>query len=201
MNSSARISTAALVLAAGLLASGCSSGTDGKAEDDLRDDPTAAVLKTARSYQEADNREDWPAACEMSSARLRGGTVQECADRHAPGDEPSSDSPTFEPPTYADGSTPQPRASRTSAGPERADIGAASASDVVDVPATGEHPAGYGVLVTYTYQWPDKEPETVRRALRVVDEGAGAWVVDQHEDIQDGDTGRGSPVRAALSGG
>ncbi|MCX5426081.1 hypothetical protein [Streptomyces sp. NBC_00078] len=205
MKRSTTISTAALVLAAGLLASGCSSGKDGKAED-KQEDPTAAVLKVARSYQEADNREDWAAACGMSSKRLRGGTVEECTAKHTPpsptptDEASSSPSPSFEPPTYADGSTPQPRASRTSSGPERADTGAVSASDVVEVAAVEDHPAGYGVLVTYTYQWPDKDPETTRRALRLVDEG-GSWVVDQHEDVQDGDMGHGSPVRAALSGG
>ena len=69
-----------------------------------------------------------------------------------------------------------------------------------EVPAAEEYAAGYGVLVSYTVKWPGKAATTKRRALRLVDEG-GAWVIDQHEDVQEGDMGDGSPVRAALSGG
>jgi hypothetical protein len=71
--------------------------------------------------------------------------------------------------------------------------------DPVKVPASEDHPAGYGVLVTYTVTWPDST-STARRALRLVAEG-DAWRVDQREDVQDGDMGRGDPVTAALSEG
>ncbi|MFI7142853.1 hypothetical protein ACIBQ5_35680 [Streptomyces massasporeus] len=201
-----KATTAALVAAGILAAAGCSSSDDGGTKGSgPQKAPTDAVLTAARSYQEAANRLDWRTACKMSSARLRDGSVEDCVDRNTPDDaataeESPSSSPSFEPPRYADGSTPDPIASSTPSGPERADTGKVTASDVVEVPAVEDHPAGYGVLITYTVKWPDKAATTKRRALRLVDEG-GAWVVDQHEDVQEGDMGHGSPVRAALSGG
>ncbi|WP_031232902.1 MULTISPECIES: hypothetical protein [Streptomyces] len=204
--------TTAAVLAAGILAlAGCSSDGDSGTKDSNpstggqqapQDD---ALVKVAQRYQEAANRLDWKAACGLSSSRLRGGTVEECADRltvdePTPDPSESSPSPSFSPPTYADGSTPEPVASRTPTGPDRADTGPVSASDVVEVSAVEDHPAGYGVLVTYTVKWPGKDATTTRRALRLVQQG-GAWLVDQHEDVQAGDMGHGSPVRTALSGG
>ncbi|MEU7153822.1 hypothetical protein AB0B15_38280 [Streptomyces sp. NPDC045456] len=195
--------TAAVLIATGVLAlAGCSSegkGNDGKAPAD----PTDAVLKVARSYQEAKNREDWRTVCGARTTRLRGGSVAECVKTNTPSSptpEESSPSPDFTPPTYADGSTPQPRTRPSASGPDRADTGPVSASDVVEVAAVEDHPAGYGVLVTYTVKWPGKEATTTRHALRLVQEG-GAWRVDQNEDIQKGDMGHGSPVRTALSGG
>ncbi|TLQ38871.1 hypothetical protein [Streptomyces marianii] len=205
--------TTAAVMTAGILAlAGCSSsgdddgnkGSDPSSSQAAADD---ALLKVAKDYQEAANRLDWKAACGLSTDRLRDGTVEECADRNTPDDpatdpaeESSSPSPSVSPPTYADGSTPAPIESSTPTGPDRADTGPVSASDVVKVSAVDDHPAGYGVLITYTVKWPDKAATTKRRALRLVEEG-GSWLVDQHEDVQAGDTGNGSPVRAALSGG
>ncbi|MGW2227457.1 hypothetical protein [Streptomyces formicae] len=194
----------ALLLTAGVLAlAGCSSSSEDKAGGKKPADPTEAVLKVARSYQEAKNRQDWRDWCAMSSPRLRGGTVAACVTENTPSSPsatPEEPSPTFSPPTYADGSTPKPRTRPSSSGPERADTGPVTASDVVTVPAAEDHPAGYGVLITYTVKWPGKEATTTRRALRLVDDG-GAWLVDQHEDVQEGDMGHGSPVRTALSGG
>ncbi|MGW2456754.1 hypothetical protein ACWCTA_36325 [Streptomyces sp. NPDC001704] len=204
--------TTAAVLAAGILAlAGCSSDGDGgtKGSNPSASGPQApqddALVKVAKRYQEAANRDDWKTACGLSSPRLRGGTVEECADRltvdePTPDPSESSPSPSFSPPTYADGSTPKPIASRTPTGPDRADTGPVAASDVIEVSAVGHHPAGYGVLVTYTVKWPGKDATTTRRALRLVEQG-GAWLVDQHEDVQEGDMGHGSPVRTALSGG
>ncbi|WP_069874729.1 hypothetical protein [Streptomyces malaysiensis] len=198
----------ATLIAAGLLVAGCAS--DDQDKEDKPKDPKPAVLKAARAYQSAANRLDWQSACKLSSARLRDGTVTECAERNIGPDATTSPSPSASkssgspspsdsPPTYADGSTPDPLPSRTPTEPERADTGPISAGGVVKVPAVAGHPAGYGVLVTYTVQWPGKDAITKRRALRLVSEGG--WRVDQHEDVQDGDMGRGSPVRAALSGG
>lgn len=206
-----KTTAAAALVTAGILAvAGCSSssddeGTKGKGSNGGQQAPEDdALLKVAKRYQEAANSVDWRTACGLSSSRLRRGTVEECVDRNTPdapaAEESSSPSPSFEPPTYADGSTPEPIASNTPSGPERADTGPVTPSDVVAVPAAGTHPAGYGVLVTYTVQWPGKDAFTTRHALRLVREG-GAWVVDQHEEVQDGDMGHGSPVRAALSGG
>ncbi|MEU4932030.1 hypothetical protein AB0G54_36945 [Streptomyces yokosukanensis] len=202
-----KATTAALVAAGILAAAGCSSsnGDGGTKSGGPQNAPTDAVLKVAHDYQEAANRLDWRTACKLSSAALRGGSVEKCVARNTPDatattPESTSPSPSFTPPTYADGSTPQPIQSSTPSGPDRANMGRVTASDVVEVSAAEDHPAGYGVLVSYTVQWPGQAAETDRRALRLVKDG-GAWVVDQHEDIQAGDMGHGSPVRTALSGG
>ncbi|MGW5851967.1 hypothetical protein ACWFQ8_29155 [Streptomyces sp. NPDC055254] len=205
-----RHTTAALIVAVGLLAAGCSS-SDGGTKDEGKANPTAAVLKVARTYQEAKNADDWRTACELSSARQRYGTVEECVEnntRNSPSPSASSSSPSassspspsVEPPRYADGSTPHPKQTPTTSGPERADLGPVVASDVVEAPAAGKHPAGYGVLVTYTVQWPGKPSTKTLRALRLIQE-SGAWVVDQHESVSESDASHGSPVLTALSGG
>ncbi|MFE0654365.1 hypothetical protein ACFVZH_38105 [Streptomyces sp. NPDC059534] len=203
----------ALIMAAGLLMTGCTEA--GEKAEEKASDPTAAVLKVARDYQTAALRQDWRTACELRSTRMRYGTVEECVEDNtpdAPTATPSAESgepdpsPTVdivEPPRYADGSTPHPKAtaSRPTGGPERAKTGPVTASDVVTVPATTKHPAGYGVLITYTVQWPGKPATTTMRALRLIEE-AGTWVVDQQQDISDsGAAHGGSPVRTALSGG
>ncbi|MGW5336185.1 hypothetical protein [Streptomyces bauhiniae] len=208
-----RKATAAVLAAGAFALAGCSSDGDGGTKDPgpgvSRGGQQApdgdALLKVAQRYQEAANRLDWKASCALSTPRLRAGTVEECADRltvddPTPDPSESSPSPSFSPPTYADGSTPEPIPSRTHSGPDRADTGPVSASDVVEVSAVEDHPAGYGVLVSYTVKWPDKPATTSRVALRLVEQG-GKWLVDQDEDVQPGDTGHGSPVRAALSGG
>ncbi|MDJ0345559.1 hypothetical protein QMK19_33985 [Streptomyces sp. H10-C2] len=201
-----RHATAALLTAACLLAAGCSSTPK---KDAPQENPAADALTAARAYQQAANAQNWKRACELSTAALRGGTVAQCTASHlgpTPTPTPSetvtlTPSPTDSPPTYADGSTPEPLPTHPPAtGPDRATIGPVTAGGTVQVAATRVHPAGYGVLITYTVQWPGKPATTARRALRVVDEG-GAWHVDQHEDVQDGDSGHGSPVAAALSGG
>ncbi|MFD4535580.1 hypothetical protein ACFWNL_35910 [Kitasatospora sp. NPDC058397] len=182
----ARTAAAVLGTAALLALAGCSS--DGK--KDKPADPSAAVLKTARTYQEAAASGAWPTACPLMSTALRGGSVEYCLDEHAANPstvehwspEPTeSPSPTVAPPTYADGSTPAPPATATPTGPDYGDIGPITLGDVISVPASGRHPAGYGVLATFTVTWPGKEPTTDRRALRLVSED-GAWRIDQHED-------------------
>ncbi|MGV9315209.1 hypothetical protein ACWDR0_23945 [Streptomyces sp. NPDC003691] len=209
MNRTTAKAAAAAVLI--IAVTGCSSSDGGGEEGRSKGGsspapaPVEELRAVARSHQEAANRRDWKAACELRTERLRGGTVQQCADRNTPSTaKPSpseaASSPSFEPPRYADGSTPEPRSRPSSSGPEFADTGAVTASEVVTVPAAEDHPAGWGVLVSYTVTWPGKEPETSRRALRLVDE-RGEWKVDQAEDVHDGDTGRGSAVVAALSGG
>ncbi|MFJ3673666.1 hypothetical protein ACIPSE_45215 [Streptomyces sp. NPDC090106] len=201
-----RKAAAMSVLAASILAvAGCSSSSsDSDKGNGSHKATTDAVLKTAGAYQSAANSLDWHTACDLSTPRLRHGSVADCVERNTPEDapaaNPTSPSPSYSPPTYADGSTPDPIASSSPSGPDRATTGTVSASGVVQVPAAGDHPAGYGVLITYTVQWPGKDATTTRRALRLVDEG-GRWLVDQHEDVQAGDTGHGSPVRTALSGG
>ncbi|MFF6984263.1 hypothetical protein ACFZAV_42875 [Streptomyces sp. NPDC008343] len=205
-----RTAVPALLLTAGLALAGCSG--DGSKDDDAggkkTTDPAAAALAVAKEYQQAANALDWRRACELSTAALRRGSVDECAARNvgpatATPSAPASESPTatVSPPTYADGSTPDALPSKTAAtGPDRASTGPVTASGrPVNVPAAGDHPAGYGFLLTYTVTWPD-DTSTSRKAVRVVEEG-GAWRVDQREDVQDGDMGHGDPVTAALSGG
>ncbi|MEV7283227.1 hypothetical protein AB0O01_01445 [Streptomyces sp. NPDC093252] len=201
-----RKTTAAVLVAAGILAlSGCyppyveagGSRATGSGQAPEAD----ALLTAATRYQEAANAADWPTACVLSSTGARDGTIRQCADRYTlddPTEEPSA-APSSEPLTYADGPSPEPVALRTSAGPGRADTGPVAASDVVEVPALGTHPAGYGVLVTFTLERPGEAALPQRVALRLVQEGAD-WLVDQHEGVRQGDMGHGSPVRAALSG-
>ncbi|MEW1551511.1 hypothetical protein [Streptomyces tsukubensis] len=210
MNRTTSTAAAAAVLLA--VVTGCSSdgGDGGKGPDrsteKTAENPVEDILAAARSYQEAANARDWRAVCELRTERFRDGTVQQCAARNTPPAKPATpspeaSSPSFEPPRYADGSTPEPRAKPSTGGPEYAETGpvTAAAPDVVQVPAAEDHPAGWGALVSYTVTWPGKPSTTSLRALRLVDEGG--WKVDQQEDVQDGDMGRGSPVLAALTGG
>ncbi|WP_326683071.1 hypothetical protein [Streptomyces sp. NBC_01237] len=182
------------MITAGLLTTGCTTA------DDTARAPETEPYAVARTYQEAKTRGDWPTACALTSGRLRGGSVAACVAAHAPAPAPEPSalpSAGAEPPTYADGSTPAPRRTRTTGGPDRADTGPVSASGAVDLPATAEHPPGIGVLITYTVQWPGKDRTTAYRALRLVQEGDG-WTVDQQATVHPGDTGHGSPLRAAL---
>ncbi|MFE1384238.1 hypothetical protein ACFW6S_35370 [Streptomyces sp. NPDC058740] len=199
--------TPALLLAAGLALTGCSDTADDHKKAQTQD-PAAAVIAVARSYQQAAIADDWRRACELSTTRLRRGTVEQCAARltltpsatpTAPTTSPSP-SKSYEPPTYADGSTMDPFPTKpTPSGPETASTGPVTVEGVpVDVPASGQHPAGLGVLFSYTVTWPS-ETSTVRMALRVVKE-AGVWRVDQSEDVQDGDAAHGDPIRDALLG-
>ncbi|MEU6467490.1 hypothetical protein [Streptomyces sp. NPDC046976] len=195
--------TTTAVLAAGMFAlAGCSSSADHNSPKGTPDD---TLVKVATRYQVAANSLDWRTACTLSTPGLRGGTVAQCAARNLPASSagPSSRptaSPSAEPLRYADGSTPEPVESSTPTGPARGKTGPVRASDVISVPEDEDHPAGYGVLVTFTVTWPEQSPTTERRALRLVRDG-GAWLIDQHEDVQDGDMGHGSPVRAALTRG
>lgn len=180
--------TAALA-AVVLLAAGCAADDqDATATDE---GPPSALYEAARTYQEAAARGDWRTACAATTVRRQGGSLARCLDSHpAPAPEGTADSspsPTAEPPRYADGSTPAPRETRTSGGPARASTGPVSATDAQPAPASGEHPAGYAVLVTYTVKWPGTPASTTRRALRLVQEH-GAWRVDQLADLHPGET-------------
>ncbi|MGW3377411.1 hypothetical protein [Streptomyces hydrogenans] len=194
--------TTALLLTAGLALAGCSTPAD---DDAKKNDPVADATAVAVAYKEAALALDWPKACELSTPRLRRGTVQECADRHpTPAASTPTPSPTrtraTAPPTYADGGAIPTLTPRTPSGPERATTGPVTVQGAaVDVAAAGDHPAGYGVLLTHTVTWPGKPASTSRTALRVVAEG-DTWRIDQHEDIQDGDMRGGDPIRAALGG-
>ncbi|GAA3015272.1 hypothetical protein [Streptomyces fulvorobeus] len=67
------------------------------------------------------------------------------------------------------------------------------------VPATSAHPAGWGVMVTHTVTWPGKPARASFTALRMTD-AAGAWWVEQREDVADSDlTHAADPILSALS--
>ncbi|MFF0561491.1 hypothetical protein [Streptomyces sp. NPDC004266] len=194
----------ALLLAAGVVLTGCGESAD----DAKQDDPAAAALAVARDYQSAANTLDWHRACELSTIRLRRGTIEECAGRNigpaptatAPPTASASPTKTFDPPTYADGSTMQPLTRPTPSGPDRASTGPVTPEgEPIEISAYGDHPAGYGVMLSYTVTWPS-ETTTARQTLRVVQE-AGEWRVDQYEDVQDNDMAHGDPIRDTLNWG
>ncbi|KOU60106.1 MULTISPECIES: hypothetical protein [Streptomyces] len=177
---------AALTLAASLLVAGCSSsGEDGGDAGGLPapKDPKAAAMAVARSYMDAAEHDDWKTACPLESQGYLSGTVENCVA------------------TNSEGDTPTPSAG---SGPDRAEPGEFKASDAVELAAVGKHPAGYGVLVTYTYTWPGKPTETDRVALRLVEQG-GSWHVDQRERVRPKDMAAEpdmpSLVRALLTAG
>ncbi|MGV0100855.1 hypothetical protein [Streptomyces californicus] len=180
---------AAVAAAVVLLAAGCAD--DHQDATGTETGPPSALYEAARTYQEAAARGDWRTACAATTVRRQGGSLERCIDSHpgpAPAPKATADSsPTVEPPRYADGSTPAPHRTRRTGGPGRASTGPVSATDAQPAPASGEHPAGYAVLVTYSSQWPGKPPTTTRRALRLVQE-AGAWRVDQLADLHTGET-------------
>jgi hypothetical protein len=187
----------ALAVAGALALSGCTTSDSPKTPNSR-----AEVLAAARSYQRAANARDWKTACTLSTQRLRRGTVAFCVANHpdhfaAPSSSPSESKAAAtspEPPHYADGSTPEPLPSPSSSGPEYAKTGPVRATGAVKVGAAGEHRAGYGAQIAYTVTWPGKDALTVRRALRLVEQG-GRWRVDQHEELRSGG------VREALTDG
>ncbi|MFI6143400.1 hypothetical protein ACIBCC_35065 [Streptomyces griseus] len=193
--SRSQLRTAGLV-AAVLLAAGCAA--DDQGATGTEQGPPPALYETARTYQEAAARGDWATACAATSTRRQGGSLARCLDSHpdpGPPGATADPSPPADPPRYADGSTPAPRESRTTGGPARASTGPVSATDAQPIKASGEHPAGYAVLVAYSVQWPGKPQSTTRRALRLVQED-GSWRVDQLADLHPGETS----LPAALGG-
>ncbi|MBT2482925.1 hypothetical protein [Streptomyces sp. ISL-94] len=178
------IHVAAVVLTASLAMAGCSSSS-GEGAGSLfgPKDPKAAAMEVAATYMDAAKRDDWKTACPLESQGFLHGTVEQCV---ATNTEDETSAPA------------------SSGGPDRAEVGPSKASDVVEVPAVGKHPAGYGVLVTYTYTWPGKPTETSRVALRLVEEG-GSWRVDQRKEVRPKDMARMPDmpglVRALLTAG
>ncbi|MFF4392937.1 hypothetical protein ACFY0G_40385 [Streptomyces sp. NPDC001552] len=201
---SRRTISAAAALAAVLLVAGCASdGKDDKTNDRPKD-PKAAVLTAARTYMEAANADDWKTACGLTSERRRYGTVEYCIANHDDSSTEPSPSASGSASASAEPSASGAASASASPRPERADMGPVEASAAVEVAAVGKHPAGYGVLVTYTYTWPGKSPETSRLALRLVNEG-GTWVVDQRESVRPKDMAAEpdplSLVRSVLTAG
>ena len=201
-----RAVTATTAAAVVLVIVGCSSNTEEKKEPGAAGKGGAnthvSAGEFARTYQEAVNDETWPRVCQMRTERYRHGTVQSCVDDNTETTPPAAPSPseTSDPPLRrADGSIIPPRATPSASGPERAATGRVKASDVVTVPAIGDHPAGTGVRVEYAVTWPDSTT-TTKKALRLVKQG-GEWFVDQSAEIHASDEAHGHPVRDALMNG
>ncbi|MFJ4880868.1 hypothetical protein ACIP93_37460 [Streptomyces sp. NPDC088745] len=158
---------------------------------------------TALRYLAAVHAEDWRTACNLSSAAR----AADCRIWHltpTPTPEPAPTTASSGPPllVYADGTTvratptpPRPASTeRPRVGPVRVDRLA------VPVHGTSRHPAGWGVLLAHTVQWPGRPARTVRTALRLVDEG-GRWRVDQRAPVSDAVLAVPDPAAAALAGG
>ncbi|MFF6835272.1 hypothetical protein ACFY84_25935 [Streptomyces sp. NPDC012438] len=199
------VTLTAPLLAAGLTLTGCGESTD---DAKKQDGPAGAVLAVAIEHQRAANALDWKRVCELRTVRMRRGTVEECAARNigpAPTNTPSasasaSPTETFDPPRYADGSTVPPLPKPTMTGPDRASLGPVTPEGPpIEISAYGDHPAGYGVLLTYTVTWPD-ETSTARKSVRVIQE-EGEWRVDQREDVGDKAMAHGDPIRDTLNWG
>ncbi|MFF8867566.1 hypothetical protein ACF08B_36615 [Streptomyces sp. NPDC015139] len=195
------------VVVAGLTAvliAGCSSHAEAKKETGTSKgasgaDPTASAVQAAKRYQEAVNDDDWQRACQMRTEQFRHGSVHECVTDNAAPDAPSpspTESDAFPPLKRADGSTVPPKQTPSDSGPDRTETGTVTAGSSVSVPATGEHPAGTGVLIQFKVVQSDNTT-TVRSALRVVREN-NQWLVDQAEDIDEADDAHGNPVHDAL---
>ncbi|MEW2267667.1 hypothetical protein ACGF5T_34385 [Streptomyces sp. NPDC047853] len=194
----------AATAALAIIVAGCSSNVGGDKGTETKDgggtDTIASVLKFAKTYQEADNDQDWQRVCQMRTDRYRDGTIQQCvAGFHVDAAEPTasvteeSDSPPL---VRADGSTVPPRQTPTDSGPERAQLGPVKATGSKAVPPFGDHPAGTGVMVEYTYTWPD-DSGVQKYVLRLVQQN-GKWLVDQREEVADSDEAHGDPIRDAL---
>ncbi|MFJ4980347.1 hypothetical protein ACIP6X_34375 [Streptomyces coeruleorubidus] len=194
----------AATAALAIIVAGCSSNDGGDKRADANDgggrDTTASALKFAKAYQEADNGQDWQRVCQMRTDRYRDGTIQQCvAGFHVDTAEPTpsvgaeSDPPPL---VRADGSTVAPRQTRTVSGPERAQLGPVKATGSKAVPPCGDHPAGMGVMVEYTYTWPD-DSGVQKYVLRLVQQN-GKWSVDQREEVADSDEAHGDPILDAL---
>lgn len=168
-----------LTTTVGVAGVGCSSSGAG-GQGPHAGDPASAVLAAARSYQAAFNRRDWKTVCALSTPGMRGGSVAHCVASHVDtGDDAATTAPA---PSSAGAGQATPLIdTATPNGPDYAPTGPVSAGNVVTVPAAEDHPAGYGVRVRYTVTWPGKAPETVRWALRMVDQHS-RWLVDQSAD-------------------
>ncbi|MFE9404983.1 hypothetical protein ACFYNY_25130 [Streptomyces sp. NPDC006530] len=162
-------------------------------------DQTASALQFAKSYQKALNDNDWQYVCQMRTEQYRHGTVKQCvADNHETAKPTASETEASAPPPLvrADGSTVPPKQKPTASGPDRAQLGPVKATGAKAVPAFGDHPAGTGVMVDYTYTWP-KESGVEKDVLRLVRQD-GKWLVDQMEEVADSDEAHGDPVGDAL---
>ncbi|MGW1271498.1 hypothetical protein [Streptomyces sp. NPDC002491] len=165
----ARIGRAAgvLVMGVALPVAGCDDSGGGGSEK-----PDAAAIKAARAFQQASVDQDWEAACEARTERLRksmgADSIAECVEI----------TKTSRIRAYSD--------ARVTTG------------ETVKVEAFGPHPAGVGLWVTLDAG--SAAPGMIAHtALRLVPGERGAWLVDQAVNL-DETMGTGTKaVRAALA--
>ncbi|MGW0691844.1 hypothetical protein [Streptomyces sp. NBC_01579] len=133
----------------------------------------AAAIEAARTYQQATVDQDWEAACEARTERLRqswgADTIADCVEIT---------------------STPRLRDHQDA----RVSIG-----EAVEVSAFGPHPAGIGLGVTVE-TGTAKLGMPIHTALRLVPDERGTWLVDQAVNLDLGETNStdSKAVRAAL---
>lgn len=156
-----------LVMAVTLLLAGC-DGTGGGGGSKER---AAAAIEAARAFQQASVDQDWEAACEARTERLRqswgADTIAECVE--ITGTPRLGD--------YSD--------ARVSTG------------EAVEVSAFGPHPAGFGLRVTLE-TGTAALGRTSHTALRLVPGEQGAWLVDQAVNLVDTEGTDTEAVRSAL---
>ncbi|MFI9630730.1 hypothetical protein [Streptomyces sp. NPDC052042] len=131
----------------------------------------AAAIEAARAYQQASVDQDWEAACEARTERLRQSwgtdTIAECVEI-----------------------TGAPRLGNNS-------DTRVSTGEAVEVSAFSPHPAGIGLRVTLE-TGTGELGMTTHTALRLVPGKQGTWLVDQAVNLVDTEGTDAEAVRAAL---
>lgn len=159
-----------LVMAVTLPLAGC-DGDDGTGGGGGSKERAAAATEAARAYQQASVDQDWEAACEARTERLRqslgADTIAECVEI-----------------TGAPRLRDHPDA-RVSTG------------EAVEVLAFGPHPAGIGLRVTLE-SGTAALGMTIHTALRLVPGERGRWLVDQAVNLAETESTDSKAVRAAL---
>lgn len=155
-----------LVMALTLALAGC--GGDDETGGGGGEESEAAAIEAARAYQQASVDQDWKAACEARTERLRrswgANTVAECIEI-----------------------TGTPRLH------DRSDA-RVSTGDVVDVEKFGPYPAGIGLRVTVD----GGGGMIVHTALRLVPGERGTWLVDQAVNLPETEPTGPEAVRTTL---
>ncbi|MFD0343032.1 hypothetical protein ACFVH0_30870 [Streptomyces sp. NPDC127117] len=131
----------------------------------------AAAIEAARAYQQASVDQDWKAADEARTERLRrsrgADTIAECVEI-----------------------TGTPRLRNHS-------DAQVSTGEAVEIETFGPHPAGIGVRVTVE-PGTAARGMSINTVLRLVPGERGAWLVDQAVNLAETESPDGEDVRAAL---
>lgn len=133
------------------------------------EDSGHAAKKAAATYQEAVLDQDWPKACRLKTQEMRGSSVTECVDLLETG----------------------------SGGSDGTKTGQVATETPVVITASGDHPAGVGVLVSYKVTHETGASDTARKVLRMV-ETDGTWRVEQTATLNDSDGTGAEAIRTVL---